>query len=76
MAQAPRHNIIVNINRTLALMTLTMATNVGIRSMTILVTMVIEVAGGGRWMISSDIDNSYNVIINIMLKIIHVMYTT
>ena len=75
MAQAPRHNIIVNINRTLALMTLTMATNVGLRSMTILVTMVIEVAGGGWWMISNDIDNLYNVI-NIMLEIIHVIYMT
>ena len=56
-------------------MTLTMATNVGIRSMTILVTMVIEVAGGGRWMISNDIENSYNVI-DIMLEIIHVIYMT
>ena len=75
MAQAPRHNIIFNINKMLALMTLTMAANMGLGSMTILVTMLMEVAGGGRWMISNDINNSYNVI-NIMLEIIHVIYMT
>ena len=75
MAQAPRHNIIININKMLALMTLTMAANMGLGSMTILVTMLMEVAGGGRWMISNDINNSYNVI-NIMLEIIHVIYMT
>ena len=42
MAQAPQHNIIININKMLALMTLTMATNMGLRSMTILVTMVMD----------------------------------
>ena len=65
MSQAP--NIIININKMLALI---MATVVGLESMTILVTMVMEVAGRGRWMISNDIDNSYNVI-NIILEIIH-----
>ena len=75
MAQAPQHNIIINISRTLALMTLIMAIVMGLGSMTILVTMLMEVAGGGRWMISNDIDNSYNVI-NIMLEIIHVIYMT
>ena len=57
------------------MLTLIMATVVGLGSMTILVTMVMEVAGGGRWMISNHIDNSYNVI-NIMLEIIHVIYMT
>ena len=52
-----------------------MATVVGLRTMTNLVTMVMEVAGGGRWMISNDRDNSYNVI-NIMLEIIHIIHMT